>query len=106
MSGSTSGSAGRMRAFARWARAAIGVDRRIHKPGGIGQVASPARHGPGWFREVRVSAHPLDELADFAKGGGRKENHGGTSYSPFVPLRYQADSHFGSNLGLWISILG
>ncbi len=34
-----------------------------------------------------MSTHPLDELADFAKGGGRKENHG----APLIRLLFPYD---------------
>ena len=51
-----------------------------------------------------MPANPPEKLTEFVEGGGGREKHKGTSYSPFVLPRYQVDSHFDSNLGLWISV--
>ena len=94
LSGSTSGSAGRMRAFRVSARTAVGVDRRVRKWAGSGNRAGSGKSrlaawcGSECFGEIRVSTQALDELADFAKGGGRKENH----RAPLIRLLFAKDT--------------
>lgn len=93
------------------------LDRRIDELRRIGQILT-RQIVTGKILTGKISAGPwrvagrsgrggmpakqLDELADFVKGGGRIEDHGNTSYSPFVRQEYQALSRFGSNLELWI----
>jgi hypothetical protein len=84
----------------------VSPDRRVNELLGIGQVLNRPWGIPGRPGRDGVPANQPDELADFVQGGGRIEDHDGTSCSPFVRQEYQADSRFGSNLGLWISSEG